>query len=109
MSKKFFAILSAAITSVVGYPAVYEINAPVEWDNNAPVCLKMGGRSAYGDSIDVNSMYVSRNGVPVIPVMGEFHYCRYPAGQWEQEIQKMKAGGINLLSTYVFWNLHEEK
>ncbi len=109
MSKKFFAILSAAITSVVGYPAVYEINAPVEWDNNAPVCLKMGGRSAYGDSIGVNSMYVSRNGVPVIPVMGEFHYCRYPAGQWEQEIQKMKAGGINLLSTYVFWNLHEEK
>ena len=32
-----------------------------------------------------------RNGVPWFPVMGEFHYSRYPAGMWEEELCKMKA------------------
>lgn len=49
------------------------------------------------------------DGEPVIPVMGEFHYSRYPHEQWEEEILKMKAGGINVLPTYIFWSLHEER
>ena len=35
-------------------------------------------------------------------------YSRYPAEQWEEEILKMKAGGVNVVPTYVFWSLHEE-
>ena len=27
-----------------------------------------------------------RNGVPWFPVMGEFHYSRYPAGMWEENM-----------------------
>jgi hypothetical protein len=40
--------------------------------------------------------------------MGEFQYSRYPAEDWEREILKMKAGGVRIISTYVFWIHHEE-
>ena len=49
----------------------------------------------------MNSFYVSINGKPAIPVMGEFHYSRYPAEQWEEQILKIKAGGVNVIPTYV--------
>ncbi len=42
------------------------------------------------------------------PVMGEFHYTRYPASEWRAELEKMKRGGIDILATYVFWIHHEE-
>lgn len=68
----------------------------------------MGGTAPDGSTIEVNNYYMSMNGKPVIPVMGEFHFSRYPREQWEEEIIKMKAGGITVLPTYVFWALHEE-
>jgi hypothetical protein len=40
--------------------------------------------------------------------MGEFHYTRYPEAYWEEEILKMKASGVEIISTYVFWIHHEE-
>jgi hypothetical protein len=40
--------------------------------------------------------------------MGEFHYSRYPESEWESEILKMKAGGVQIVSTYVIWIHHEE-
>ena len=71
--------------------------------------LKMGGTAPNGGSIAVNNFFVSRNGRPVIPIMGEFHYVRTPETEWEDEILKMKAGGITCIPTYVFWNTHEER
>lgn len=41
--------------------------------------------------------------------MGEFHYCRYDCRKWEVELQKMKAGGVTVLSTYLLWIYHEEE
>jgi beta-galactosidase len=48
------------------------------------------------------------DGKPWIPVLGEFHYTRVPREAWREELLKMKAGGINTISTYVFWIHHEE-
>ena len=42
------------------------------------------------------------------PVMGEFHFARYPEDEWREELLKMKAGGVDIVSTYVFWIHHEE-
>lgn len=81
-------------------------------DNGRPILsghLNMGGTAPDGTRIDVNSFYITRGSRPTLPVMGEFHYVRYPEAQWEQEIVKMRAGGISVLPTYIFWNLHEEK
>ena len=40
--------------------------------------------------------------------MGEFHFARYPTNEWREELLKMKAGGVDIVSTYVFWIHHEE-
>lgn len=40
--------------------------------------------------------------------MGEIHYTRIPNEQWEEQILKVKSGGVNVICTYVFWNIHEE-
>jgi len=71
--------------------------------------LKLGGSNPLGDSISFNNYFMMINEEPVIPVMGEFHYSRYPYKYWEEEILKMKAGGMTVIPTYVFWNIHEEE
>jgi len=58
--------------------------------------------------IGVTNRYLTKGGEPWIPVMGEFHFSRFPCEQWEDEILKMKAGGITIISSYVFWVHHEE-
>lgn len=70
--------------------------------------LNLGGENPEGEKINVTSLYITRNGKPSIPVMGEFHYSRYNRSDWYEELCKMKAGGITLVSTYVFWIYHEE-
>ena len=71
--------------------------------------LDLGGSNAEGDSIAVNSFYIERRGEPYIPVIGEFHYARFPRQYWDEEIKKIKAGGVSVVATYVFWILHEFK
>lgn len=48
------------------------------------------------------------DGRRVVPVMGEVHYSRIPAEEWESEVDKMREGGVTLLACYVFWNHIEE-
>ncbi len=62
-----------------------------------------------GETLDIDSKSILRNGKPLIPVMGEFHYARYPEDKWHNELMKMKAGGITIVATYVFWIHHEEE
>jgi len=38
---------------------------------------------------------------------GSFHYPRTTPSEWPTVMSEMKANGINLLQTYVFWDLHE--
>ena len=57
-------------------------------------------------TLDRNSLLL--DGHPWTPVMGEFHYARYPENEWREELLKMKAGGIDIVTTYVFWIHHEE-
>mgnify|MGYP004596663995 FL=1 len=70
--------------------------------------LNMGGKNPKGEEINVTSRYFTRNGKPWIGVMGEFHFSRYGREHWHRELAKMKAGGITIVSTYLFWIYHEE-
>ena len=67
----------------------------------------VGGTSKDGHVFSANTRYLMLDGKPWFPVMGEFHFTRYPEAEWELEILKMKAGGIQIVSTYVFWIHHE--
>ncbi|HXR32334.1 MAG TPA: beta-galactosidase [Verrucomicrobiae bacterium] len=65
-------------------------------------------KSASGQILGLNRSYLTRNAEPWLPVMGEFHFTRYPRAQWEEEILKMKAAGVQIVATYIFWIHHEE-
>lgn len=84
-----------------------DVSNPVSHTIKTP--LHSGGSNPAGDIISVNNDYISLNHTPFFPVMGEFHFSRYPHAYWEESILKMKAGGINVIATYVFWILHEPK
>lgn len=60
-----------------------------------------------GVKFEVDSKGFVIGGKHVLPVMGEIHYARVPAKDWRREIRKMKAGGITIAATYVFWIHHE--
>jgi hypothetical protein len=66
--------------------------------------LTMGYGTGPHGTIGVNSRYLTRDGHPWLPVMGEFHFTRFPASGWEEEILKMKAAGVSIVATYVIWN-----
>lgn len=68
----------------------------------------MGGTNPAGVEINANNRYLTLGGKPWLPVMGEFHFSRYPAASWREALLKMKAGGITIAATYIFWIHHEE-
>lgn len=109
MKKSTLFVLSLWVSSVpCTAQHINELTAPKTPMEIVENQLDMGGNSPSGGSIRVNNFYMTVDGKPVIPVMGEFHYSRYPREQWEEQILKMKAGGINVIPTYVFWAQHEE-
>ncbi len=96
-------------------PDARQLPGPIVIDATAPIPAPdagsfVGGSSVApdGQSVGVNSRYLLLNGRPWLPVMGEFHYTRCPDENWEEEILKMKAGGVQVVATYVFWIHHEE-
>ncbi|WP_146747094.1 beta-galactosidase [Thermogemmatispora tikiterensis] len=70
--------------------------------------LRLLARSPQGETLALTRHYLLRNGQPWIPVMGEFHPSRYPRRYWREALQKMRAGGLTLVSIYVFW-IHVEE
>lgn len=70
--------------------------------------LNLGGANPQGERIDVTNLYLERGGKPFIGVMGEYHFSRANREDWYTELCKMKAGGISIVATYMFWIYHEE-
>ena len=64
--------------------------------------------AAKAQKVQWDSLSLTIDGKRVTPVMGELHYSRIPADEWETELIKVKEGGVNLVATYVFWNHIEE-
>ena len=79
-------------------------------DISVPIIpLPFGGSLANGETLGVNNKYFTKNGKPWYPVMGEFHFSRYPSQHWEESLLKMRAGGIQIVASYIFWIHHEEE
>ena len=47
------------------------------------------------------------DGKPFVILAGEIHPSRVPKEYWRQRIQMAKAMGLNTISVYEFWNMHE--
>ena len=75
---------------------------------NENVNLLPLGEAFSTESFGVNNLCFLRNNKPLLPVMAEFHFSRYDENEWELELNKIKACGVNIVSTYLFWIHHEE-
>ncbi|KAJ8447880.1 hypothetical protein Cgig2_012015 [Carnegiea gigantea] len=63
-------------------------------------------RVVHGDvTYDGRSLII--NGERKILLSGSIHYPRSTPQMWPSLISKAKEGGLNVIQTYVFWNLHE--
>ncbi|CAL8346056.1 unnamed protein product [Arctogadus glacialis] len=60
-----------------------------------------------GRGLMANSSQFTLEGKPFRILGGSIHYFRVPKAHWEDRLLKMKACGLNTLTTYVPWNLHE--
>lgn len=88
---------------------VIRIDASRDYAPPQPAAYDEGSyTSPSGHVLGLNSRYLTLDDRPWLPVMGEFHYSRYPRALWEEELLKMKAAGVNIVSTYVIWIHHEE-
>lgn len=63
---------------------------------------KAGRFQARGDQFELD-------GRPFQVLAGEMHYPRVPRALWRDRMRKLKSLGLNTLSTYVFWNAHEQQ
>lgn len=74
-----------------------------------PLGEKFSGRNPAGREIGFTNYYMTVDGKPFYGISGEMHFCRVSPDQWEDAVIKMKCGGVNIISTYVFWIAHEEE
>lgn len=49
---------------------------------------------------------ILRDGIGWIPISGEVHYSRLPRARWAERLRQMRAAGLTVASTYVFWLHH---
>src|ERR1035437_1702445 len=109
-NRKYAVLISIIIFSSILANAqnVLSVDASNVGREVKPGHFKMGNPGLPGHELLINNQYMTIGGKPVIPVMGEMHFSRYPKDQWEDAILKMKATGINIIAFYVIWIHHKE-
>ncbi|XP_062210627.1 beta-galactosidase 6-like [Phragmites australis] len=68
------------------------------------LCLA-GASSAANVTYDNRALVI--DGVRRVLVSGSIHYPRSTPDMWPGLIQKAKDGGLDVIETYVFWDIHE--
>jgi beta-galactosidase len=63
--------------------------------------------STYPHTFTVQGKQFLFNGKSFQIISGEMHYARIPRAYWRDRLRKARAMGLNTITTYVFWNLHE--
>jgi beta-galactosidase len=49
------------------------------------------------------------NGKPFQIISGEMHYARIPRAYWRERLEMARSMGLNTITTYAFWNVHEAR
>uniref|UniRef100_A0A8D3CWA4 Beta-1,3-glucuronyltransferase 1 (glucuronosyltransferase P) b n=1 Tax=Scophthalmus maximus TaxID=52904 RepID=A0A8D3CWA4_SCOMX len=66
-----------------------------------------GRRISRKVGLSTNASQFTLEGEPFHIIGGSIHYFRVPRAYWRDRLLKMKACGINTLTTYVPWSLHQ--
>lgn len=73
----------------------------------ASVPLSAAAAAAPQHTAGVEAGHFLVDGKPFQIISGEIHYTRIPRAYWKDRLAKLKAMGLNTVTTYVFWNAHE--
>ena len=104
---KVFFVFALIIVVSQSYAQTYTLDvSKVETKNNYKI-LNVEPHENAPIMFGANSHCFIKDGKSWFPIMGEFHFVRYPNKYWEEEILKMKSAGISIIATYIFWNAHE--
>ncbi|KAH6756075.1 beta-galactosidase 3 [Perilla frutescens var. hirtella] len=83
-----------------------KVNSVSEWVLWACMVVFLGcGLVQCSVTYDRKAMVI--NGQRRILFSGSIHYPRSTPEMWEDLINKAKQGGLDVIDTYVFWNVHE--
>ncbi|WP_341359411.1 beta-galactosidase [Georgenia sp. M64] len=72
-----------------------------------PVVPAMAGAPDADPRLTVTARGLARDGVGWVPVSGEIHYSRVPRARWRERLLLMRAGGVDVVSTYLIWIHHQ--
>ncbi|XP_031256445.1 beta-galactosidase 8 isoform X2 [Pistacia vera] len=73
------------------------------------LCLALGilATKSLGADVTYDHRAVVIDGKRRVLISGSIHYPRSTPEMWPDLIQKSKDGGLDVIETYVFWNVHE--
>ncbi|KAI4304682.1 hypothetical protein MLD38_040158 [Melastoma candidum] len=78
------------------------------WMVAAVVLLFLGSAAtAFGANVSYDHRALVIDGKRRVLFSGSIHYPRSTPEMWPDLIQKSKDGGLDVIETYVFWNIHE--
>nr|XP_030146906.3 beta-galactosidase-1-like protein 2 isoform X1 [Taeniopygia guttata] len=89
---------------VVSEPCENAVLLRFNWSELTP--LGLWGRTL---GLQTENSQFLLEGMPFRIFGGSMHYFRVPREYWEDRMLKMRACGLNTLTTYVPWNLHEKE
>ncbi|MFI5178878.1 MAG: glycoside hydrolase family 35 protein [Vicinamibacterales bacterium] len=120
--------VAAAFELPAGAPQRYRAHSPWPEDQaKAPLTLTAGTAApialapfevltleatpvvAAASKLTIEGRRFVLDGKPYQIMSGEMHYPRIPREYWRDRMRKARAMGLNTITTYVFWNLHEPR
>ena len=96
-----FSALSFAFTALLGAGLLTHYPATARADDQS------SDRTVHAQSFDIKGGNFLVDGKPIQLISGEIHYPRIAPEYWRQRLKMAKACGLNAITTYVFWNMHE--
>lgn len=89
------------------------LSPDTDGDNTPPIPLPFTFKNNHNprtnETVTSDSKSLFINGERFFQIGGEIHFARVPHTQWREELSKIKAGGLNTVSVYLFWIHHEEE
>lgn len=86
-------VLTLVVNAALGQIVQFQANNETEFN--------------YGFEVDYERNVFLLDGKPFRYVSGSFHYFRTPKQHWRDRLRKMRAAGLNAVSTYVEWSFHQ--
>nr|XP_048314716.1 beta-galactosidase-1-like protein 3 [Myodes glareolus] len=83
--------------------------ARFRWSHVTPSMLKDRSVGLSTEKNAQGQMYFTLEGHKFMIIGGSIHYFRVPREYWKDRLLKLQACGLNTVTTYIPWNLHEQE